>query len=94
MKCAKIQRKQEIPKSFSRNCRKIPKSLLRHRSFDNYYTNILATNHVVSLLTAAWNTLTFTKFWKSGFVKYVCTNSVFSSGMAATMLMMSSLKVI
>ena len=64
MKCAKIQRKQEIPKSFSRNCRKIPKSfsrncrkipksLLRHRSFDNYYTNILATNHVVILLTGA-----------------------------------------
>ena len=44
-------------------------------------------------LTAAWNTLAFTKFWKSGLAKYVCTNSVFSSNMAATMLMMSSLKI-
>ena len=49
---------------------------------------------VDSLLTTAWNTLAFTKFWKSGLAKYVCTNSVFSSNIAATMLMMSSLNII
>ena len=27
-------------------------------------------------LTVAWNTLAFTKFWKSGLAKYVCANSV------------------
>ena len=47
-----------------------------------------------SWFTAAWNTLAFTKFWKSWFAKYVWTNSVFSSSIAATMLTIVSLKVI
>lgn len=32
----------------------------------DYCTIILVIYKVESLLTAAWNTLAFTKFWKSG----------------------------